>query len=87
MKIYIVTARCGNEMEAPVVFKDRKEAEKNAEEYILDAARDSYDGPSLNPTNQTLYRWADRNGYNLFENYFWDGSSCAYESMVTEVEV
>lgn len=85
MKLYIVTARCGNEMEPPIVVKTKKEAYKIAGDYVLDGARNTYadDGGNWNARRSTIQKWADENGYDFDDFYFWDGGSEAYEADVT----
>lgn len=91
MTIYIVTARYGNEMESPVVFKTKNEAEQNAHDYVFNCARDFYnwyeDEPVENITDDDLKNWASENNYELWDNYWWNGYSDACESDVTEVTI
>ena len=87
MKIYILTSRYGTEMYEPVAFKSKKEAYKEAEDIVFDAARDDYDGNSPNPTKRTLMKWAERKGYVLDDGYYWNGGDDAVEAVVTEVEI
>ena len=90
MKIYIVTARCGEDMASPVVFKSRKDADEYTDNYILNYVREVYwgnTGGSLHAEKATLYKWADENGYVFSEDYFWDGFHDAVEADVTEVEI
>lgn len=86
MKIYIVTARYGTEMEEPVVYKSCEEATKNAERYIRASVMDVYDGAIHNPTNEDLIEWAESKGFAYSEWYFWDGGD-AVEVNVSEVEI
>ena len=86
-KIYIVSMRYGTELIEPSIFRTRKEAEKFASDFIYDAARDEYDGNSDNPTKKTLRNWAERNGYELSDYYYWDGCSDASEALISEYEV
>lgn len=89
MKLYIVTARCGTAMGRPVVFRTRKEAEKNAHDYVYDAAKDDYAWATKhnNPTDEELEEWAKENGYELWDYYYWSGSDEAFEAYMTEIEV
>jgi len=87
MKIYIVTQRYGTEMVEPEIFKTMEEAENYAEEIIYDAAMNDYDGESDHPTWEELQNWAEENGLNLDEHYYWNGSYDTSEVMVTEHEI
>lgn len=89
-EIYIVTMRCGTELEEPEVFPTKKEADKYATEYVLDFARDSYTydtGGSPNARKSTIEKWAEENGYEYSDYYFWDGGDDAAEANVTKREI
>lgn len=89
MKLYIVTARYGTSMKPPVVFRTREEAEKNAHDYVYDAAKDDYvlETEHNNPTDEELEEWAKENGYELWDYYYWGGDDEAFEADVTKIEV
>ena len=91
MNIYIVTRRCGTGMEPPACFMTRNEAEEFAREYVMEAALEEYrsyerDGDA-DPSYEELRIWAEENGLEFFDYYFWDGGYDACEAVVTETEI
>ena len=97
MKVYVVTTRYGTEMGSPLVFDNYKDAEVWAEEYVIDAVRESYycdcdeediaDDFGGRTEREFLEDWASEKGYDFFGWYFWDGGDEAVEADVTETEI
>ncbi len=90
MKIYIVSARYCTELEPAMAFKEKKEAESCAHNYIYAGARQEYERENYesdNPTDKELDEWADNNDYVLHDYYFWDGNDEVFEANITETEV
>ena len=88
--IYVVSYRYGTQLCEPTVHPTEKEADKVARECVLEAAKEAYvddTGESGNVRTSTIQRWADENGYDLSDYYFWDGGYDATEVNVTKHEI
>ena len=89
-QIWIVTSRYGTEMYEPEVYYNEKEANKRANEIVLEVAREAYSddtGGSINARKATIEKWADEKGCSYDDWYFWDGSEDAIETNVTQATV
>lgn len=94
MKIYIVSARYTCELEEPLVFKNKEEAEKAAHDYVWDSITEQYccefGEEAEDAEESAIEEWAKENGdyYSTGNSYFyWDGGGDAYESRVSEFEI
>lgn len=78
-------------MEPPICFMTSKEAEDFAREYVMEAALEEYrsherDGDA-DPSYEELRIWAEENGLEFCDYYFWDGECDAVEAKVTEMMI
>lgn len=90
MKIYVISARCDTELEPARVFKTREEAERDAHNYIYSGAREDYRWRFRNvdnPSDEELEKWAEDNGYELWDYYWWNGGDETLEAEITEVDI
>lgn len=88
-KIYILSQRCGTEMNDPVVYPTEKEANQEADSIMKEVLQDAYTehtGKSTKLSLKKLEKWAEDNGYGD-SRYFWDGDNEAVEVRVTEHEI
>lgn len=85
-EIYIVSKRIGSELLEPSVYKTKAAAEAAAENFVSEPLIEKYNElVSKDPNDfKEVEAWAEEQGYVYDSTFFWDGSSDAYEALVSK---